>query len=153
MFITRSPQKEDISAIVSMAKDFQQNSLFKDCGFDEDKVRQIILKCIDPTKPYFMTVGEQDGIILGAFCGEISEYFFSKNRIATDLAIYVNPNDRRFTLKFLNKAIVEFETWAKKWGAMEICIAPSSGAYSPSFEKFLQKKKYDRIGFITKKGI
>jgi hypothetical protein len=153
MFTTRSPQKEDISAIVSMAKEFQKNSLFRDCGFDEDKVRQIILRCIDPSKPYFMVVGEQDGIILGAFCGQISEYFFSTKRIATDLAIYVNPDDRRFTLKFLNAAVAEFEKWSKDWGAIEICIAPSSGAYSPSFEKFLQKKNYNRIGFITKKGI
>jgi len=153
MLIIRSPKKDDIFNIINMAKYFQENSLFKNCGFDENKVKQIILKSIDPTTPYFMVVGEQDGVILGAFCGQISEYFFSKKRIATDLSIYVNPEDRRFTLKFLNKAIAEFETWAKEWGAIEVCIAPSSGTYSPSFERYLQKKNYNRIGFIAKKGI
>jgi len=153
MLKIRRLEKEDIPFVLSMAKDFQENSLFKNCGFEEDKVRQIILKCIDPTKPYFMMVGEQDGSILGAFCGQISEYFFSTKRIATDLAIYVNPEDRRFTLKFLNKAIAEFEKWSKEWGAIEVCIAPSSGTYSPSFEKYLKKKNYNKIGFIAKKGI
>lgn len=153
MLTTRTPVIGDIPAIVTMAKTFQQNSLFKDCGFDEAKVNQIILQCMDPQKPYFMTIGLEDGKILGAFCGNVCEYFFSKQLIASDLAIYVNPEDRRFAYKFLNKAVAEFEEWAKQWGAIEVCIAGSSGAYSPAFEKYLNNKNYQNVGFITKKGI
>lgn len=153
MLTVRTPTQRDIPSIVSMAKAFQQNSLFKDCGFDESKVHDIIQKCMDPTAPYFMVIGIEDEKVMGAFCGNVTEYFFSRERIATDLAIYVNPEDRRFSYKFLNKAVHEFEDWAKHWGAKEVCIAPASGAYSPAFEKYLEKKNFKKVGFITKKGI
>ena len=153
MLNIRTPDLGDIPAIIGMAKAFQRNSLFRDCGFDENKVHGIIHRCMDPTSPYFMVVGLEDGKVLGAFCGSVSEYFFSRERIATDLAIYVNPEDRRFAYKFLNKAVQEFEAWAKSRGAREVCIAPASGAYSPAFEKYLVKKNYKKVGFISKKGI
>lgn len=153
MLTVRPPVQQDIPSIVSMAKSFQENSLFKNCGFDESKVKNIILRCMEPTSPYFMVVGLQGDKVMGAFCGSVTEYFFSKERIATDLAIYVNPEDRRFSYKFLNKAVQDFENWAKEWGAKEVCIAPASGAYSPAFEKYLEKKNFKKVGFITKKGI
>jgi hypothetical protein len=153
MLKVRRLEKDDIISVLKMAKDFQENSLFKGCGFDENKVLALLDKCLDPKSPYFLVVGEVDKKIKGAFCGHISEYFFSKNRIASDLAIYVNPEDRRFALKFLNKAIAEFEKWAKKWKAMEVCISGSSGSYSGTYEKFLKRKHYNNIGFITKKGV
>lgn len=153
MLTVKPPTMRDIPSIVSMAKSFQQNSFFKDCGFDESKVHDIILKCMDPKSPYFMAVGLDDEKVMGAFCGNVTEYFFSKERIATDLAIYVNPEDRRLSLKFLNQAVQQFEDWAKQWGAQEVCIAPASGAYSPAFEKYLEKKNFKKVGFITKKGI
>ena len=153
MLLVRPPTHGDIPSIVSMAKAFQQNSLFKNCGFDESKVHDIIQRCMDPLSSYFMVVGIEDGKVLGAFCGVVSEYFFSRERIATDLAIYVNPEDRRFAYKFLNRAVHEFESWAVIRGAREVCIAPASGAHSTAFEKYLEKKNYSKVGFISKKGI
>lgn len=153
MVETRPPLHGDINAIIAMAKTFQQNSLYKDCGFDKDKVFNIILQSMDPNSNMFMVVGLVDGKILGAFCGNVTEYYFSRQKIASDLAVYVNPDDRRFAYKFLNKAIADFEAWAKQKGAREICIAGTSGAYGPAFEKYLQKQNYTNVGFITKKGI
>ena len=149
----RHLEKNDIPFVLKMAKDFQENSLFKNCGFDEDKVLALLDSSLNPTSPYFLMVGEVDKKIKGAFCGQVSEYYFSKKRIATDLAIYVNPEDRRFSLNFLNKAIAEFEKWAKEWEAVEVCICGSSGSYSENYEKFLKRKQYINTGFITKKGV
>lgn len=136
-----------------MASTFQKTSLYKDCGFDAAKYQKLLLKCLDDTQPYFLVVGEVDNHIKGALCGAVSEYYFSTNRIASDLGIYVNPEDRRFALKFLNKALEEFELWAKKWKATEICIGTTTGIAGKNFEAYLLRKSYKNVGFTVKKGI
>ncbi len=149
----RRLEKKDIPCVLAMAKDFQENYLFKKCGFSEKKVLALLELCLNPNSSYFLVVGEVDKKIRGAFCGRVSEYYFSTYKIASDVAIYVNPEDRKFSLKFLNRSIEEFEKWSKSWGVTEISIAHSSGEYSGTFEKFLKRKNYDNIGFIAKKGI
>ena len=43
----RHLEKDDIPFVLKMAKDFQENSLFKNCGFDEDKVLALLDSCLN----------------------------------------------------------------------------------------------------------
>lgn len=151
--IVRTLQEKDIPFVIQMAKGFQENSIYKDCGFDEQKVTRLLEDCINPYRSYFMVVGEVDGKINGAFCGMVFEFYFSTKRRANDLALYVDPEDRRFVLKFLNKALELFEIWAKEWKAEEICISPSTGDYGKTLEKYLLRKAYKSVGFMVTKGL
>ena len=151
--IVRKPTPDDEQYIISLGELFQKTSLFSVSGWSNDKARYWVRTGIDENSDTFMRVVELDGNVIGLFLGYISEYFFSYEKIASDLVVFIHPDHRMNAYRPLKQMVREFEEWAKERGAIETCIATSSGTDGAGYKKFVLKQGYNEVGFVTKKRI
>lgn len=151
--IVRPPTDLDANRIVALGELFQKTSLFEVSGWSNQKAYWWVKQAIAPDSTVFMRVVECNNEIIGFFLGYISEYFFSYEKIASDLVVFIHPEHRTNAYRPLKQMVREFEDWAKEKGAIETCIATSSGTDGAGYKKFVLKQGYDEVGFVTKKRI
>jgi hypothetical protein len=152
-YIVRPPILEDYVEINDLGKWFQENSLYRNCGWSGKKSFYWVSTGTDPDSTTFMRVVECDGKIVGFFLGNISEYFFSPKSIAQDLVMVFTPEHRDGISKPVVKMLREFFNWAKKKNAHEICIGVTSGIAGPGYEKLILKQGFKKVGLIMKKEV
>ena len=153
MAVIRPPVLEDYAQISTMGRWFQENSDYQNCGWSERKVAHIILSSTDESSPYFMRVAEENGELIGMFLGLVTEYFFSEEQIAMEQVVFFYPEKRKGVSRSLVKMFGEFEDWAKKQSAREICLGVTSGIAGDGYEKLIERVGYRRAGSIFKREI
>lgn len=149
-FVVRRLELKDALAFVGLGKFLQSNSDFASCGFDEEKVLHLFFRIIEDEN-YFGAVLEKDEEVVGAILGFIQEYFFSHEKIASDLACGILPAHRYMAGAALPRMIALFEEWSKSMGAMEVCLSTSTKAHGNKYEKMLHGFGYETVGFNAKK--
>lgn len=151
--IVRKPTESDKDYLISLGELFQKTSLFSVSGWSNAKATYWFNTGLDDSSDTFLRVVELDGKPIGLFLGYISEYFFSYEKIASDLVVFIHPDHRRDAYRPLKQMVKEFEEWAKERGAIETCIATSSGTDGIGYKNFILKQGYNEVGFVTKKRI
>jgi len=139
--VIRPMQVEDIDAVLSLAKQMQQEGAYKDISFDDQVFIGTVADCM---KNGFAWVGEADGKVVSGFLANITPYIFSREKIACDYGVFTNKEYRKTRLAF--RMLQEYIKWAKEQNAKEIMIGASEGfeqTYAERLGKFLQK----RLGF------
>jgi len=125
-------------------------SSFKSIGYDEEKLRDLGTSIINRPDVFFASVAEDENkVILGMFVGVITEYYFSKDTMASDLLFYVDQ-DKRGALACL-KMIKEFELWAKRNNAKEVRPATSTGIEMNRTAKLYSHLGYEPTGHTFRK--
>lgn len=153
MIKVREPSIDDFREVLALATWFKENSpYFKDISLEPRKVCDLLFLATQPDSPIFSNVAEKDGRIIGMFAGNITEYFFSKEKIATDITLVFYPDSRKDIYGAMKQMVSNFEIWAKDNGAREVCIANAAGMAGESFNKFLERQSYVPKGYIFKKG-
>jgi hypothetical protein len=152
-FNIRKPVPQDHGRLEYLARMFQENSLFSSAGFSPAKAAYWLTTGMDDTSDTFFRVIERDGEAVGIFLGYVSEYFFSNEKIACDLVVFIHPDHRQNAYRPLKQLFNDFEQWAISKGAIETCIATSSGTDGAGYKKFVLKQGYNEVGFVTKKRI
>lgn len=143
----------DYDQINDLGRWFQENSLYKTCGWSDKKCYQMLISAINKEVPYFLRVVEKEGEIIGFFLGHMTEYFFSDKRIAQDLVMIFKPEHRDGIVKQLIQMMKEFYKWAERNKAHEICIGVTSGIAGSGYEKLIEKHGFKKVGFITKREV
>ena len=85
--------------------------------------------------------------------GNISEYYFSNEKLAQDLVVIFLPEYKKDSHMYLDIIIPKFEEWAKSKGAVETCIGSSTALKRNRYKDYLKSKDYKDVGFIMKKEI
>jgi hypothetical protein len=153
MIKVREPSIDDFREILTLATWFQENSpYFAGIPLEPRKVFDLLATSLLPDGAIFVNVTEKDGKIIGMFAGSVTEYFFSKEKIATDIALVFYPDSRKDIYGAMKQMVSNFEDWAKANGSREICIANAAGLAGESLNKFLERQGYVPKGFIFKKG-
>lgn len=143
----------DYDQINDLGRWFQENSLYKTCGWSDKKCYQMLISAINKEVPYFLRVVEKEGEIIGFFLGHMTEYFFSEKRMAQDLVMIFKPEHRDGIVKQLIQMMKEFYKWAERNKAHEICIGITSGIAGSGYEKLIEKHGFKKVGFITKREV
>lgn len=143
----------DYDQINDLGRWFQENSLYKTCGWSDKKCYQMLISAINKEVPYFLRVVEKEGEIIGFFLGHMTEYFFSEKRMAQDLVMIFKPEHRDGIAKQLIQMMKEFYKWAERNKAHEICIGVTSGIAGSGYEKLIEKHGFKKVGFITKREV
>lgn len=143
----------DYDQINDLGRWFQENSLYKTCGWSDKKCYQMLISAINKEVPYFLRVVEKEGEIIGFFLGHMTEYFFSEKRMAQDLVMIFKPEHRDGIVKQLIQMMKEFYKWAERNKAHEICIGVTSGIAGSGYEKLIEKHGFKKVGFITKREV
>lgn len=141
----RNATKDDLDDLIVLGREMHQESRFSVMNFSEEKVRTILGNLIDDPNGCLL-VSEVDGVVIGGFAGFIAEHYFSTDRLATDLALFINRADRGgMSAARLLRAFVK---WAKQNGASLIQVGVTTGVHLEQTTKL-----YNALGFKTVGGV
>lgn len=153
MVVIRPYEDSDFVQCEKIAREFQEKSVFKEAGWDSEKFNYLSSNAAKPDSDIFAFVADLDGIIIGAFIGYVSEYFFSSSKISQDLIVIVLPKYRSHAYECIGKMLSSFESWSKDKNAVEVCVGSSTALNNNNYKNFLEKNGYEDVGFITKKRV
>lgn len=147
------PFKEsDIATMIELGGKMHKESNFKELNYDKNKLIALGEAIIANPNVYYAIVAEDENkVLLGMFVGVITEYYFSKDLLASDLLFYVDQN-KRGALASL-RMLKEFELWAKRKNAKEVRPATSVGIEIERTRKLYRHLGYEVTGNTFRKVI
>lgn len=118
-------------------------------GFVPEKLLGIAARFASGDDSFFVMAYEGNKPV-GVFVGDIDEYYFSHDMVATDFVWYVVPERRgsRIGIQLLDL----FEGWALEKGASDVRIGQSTNITPEVFEGLLKKRGYKFIGTNYRMG-
>lgn len=120
----RTATIEDIPRIVELGRMLHAESAeYRDISYDQDKVAETMIDAIERRGVVF--VYERDGAIIGGVAGVITEYWFSREKIAGDYSVFVEPAHRNGLITV--RLILAFKAWARRLGARQVKMGVTTG--------------------------
>lgn len=117
---------DDLGAIIALGKQMHAESgRFGVLAFDEQKVRDRFANLVANDNAFVLVCEQEDGEIVGGFAGYVAEHWYSTDKAAQDLALFVRP-DRRGGIAAA-RMVKAFIAWAKERGALQIVLGISTG--------------------------
>lgn len=134
---------EDIDWLVSCARKFHIASPYNVVGFSESKSHGIFESVIrGKLEDGVILVVLQDEAPIGFLAGMVSQPLFSSQRIAMELAWWVEPDQRGTRASLL--VYRAYEDWARRVGCVAIQGAYLPG-FSPGLDKFYERRGYRQV--------
>lgn len=134
-----------------MARKFYDHSPYVGVvDYDESKISDVLVTMFDnPTERIAILVVNDEGQSVGMLCGMVSEILFSRERIATELAWWMDPEYRanRIGIELINA----FEYWARhKAQCKFVQLSTIETEQVERISKFYKRKGYDLFerGFV-----
>lgn len=130
---------------MGLTRQMHAEGLFKHAPLDEAKVRATFARLIDHG---FLVVNHGSEGVDAMFGGQISEFWYSSERLASDLIFFVRPGRRGGFAAV--RLIQAFVSWGQENHASEICIAQSSGVRVEQFAHLMTGMGFDHVGGVFK---
>jgi GNAT superfamily N-acetyltransferase len=144
---------DDYPDIMDMARKFFDLTPYaKLVDYDESKMSDVIMSLFDnPTERIAILAVDNDGKTVGMLCAMVSEILFTRDRVASELAWWIDPEHRasRVSIDLINA----FEFWAKEKAQCRYTqLATVETEQVDRISKFYKRKGYDLYerGFLKK---
>ena len=144
----RQATKEDITRLLKLGEAMHAESRFRDISFSREKVTRLLDWLISGNG--CLLVAERDGEIIGGFAGGLTPYYFSEEKMATDLALFVSQ-DRRGGIAAV-ALVRSFIEWAHLNGAREVLLGTNYGEDSPANELY-RRIGFNQVGNLFSSGV
>jgi len=136
----------DIDAICDLADELRKTGDYANIKPDEQKFRLFLAGLMGIKTGTVIVVVDDDDKPQGFLLGVVEEFFFSRKRMATDIATYV----RKGYLNLAPKMVKKFTVWAEsKSRVVRIILGISSGIGDPD----RTGQMYENLGFKNTGGI
>lgn len=148
MASVRTATEADIPALIAMGRKMHAESpRFKSLAFSAEKCEALIRRLLDPLPqpPGTVLVAVEGPQVVGMMGGFVVEHFFSHDRYASDLVVYVAPGHRGGSA--FVRLVFAFEDWAASRGACEIVLGVST-ELNPEATVAM----YERLGYARLQG-
>lgn len=149
----RFAEDKDLDKLVDMGRQMHGESKYAIYSFDPEKLRNYLSTCIWHDDG-ILFVYERDGEIIGGFVGWMSEQYFGWDKVAVDLALFVEQDKRGAMAGAL--LIKRFIEYAKEKGAAQIVISNSTGVDKERVGQLYEKMGMEHVGYVyslnNKKG-
>lgn len=142
---------DDIPELVRLSYLMHGGSAYSKFNFDLDKIASNFAFWVSSPDYFVVTAKDEDGMIVGGYCGYVTEYFFGKDLIACDLGLFVEPS-RRGGMTAI-RLIKAFEDWAKSKGAKEVCPGTTTMVAPERTSRLYERLGYLVVGSIFKKEV
>lgn len=120
----RVATEEDIPRIVELGRMLHSESdEYRDINYDTDKVTETMRGLLNSSGVIFLY--ERGGEVLGGIAGGMSEFWFSRERIAGDFSMFVHPEARNGLIAV--KLMLAFHNWARLMGAKRVQMGITTG--------------------------
>lgn len=135
---------DDLPDIVRLAVQMHNESRFMKFLFHEEKVRAFLSTLIDAPDGFLWVADDGDGEVIGAMAATVFELWFSSDRIAQDVGLFVRPSRRGTSAA---AALVDrYLVWARERGAVDAEIGVSTGVHPDRTGAFLQRLGGREVG-------
>jgi len=145
--MVRDATLDDIPAMVALGAIMHAESRYSFMAYDGEKVA-ITLKTLMQTGG-FVRVHVKDGEIDGGMVGYMGEPWFSAERVASELALFVVPGKRGGMAAWY--LLSEFSAWAEAQGAKEITLAITTGVKVEETGRMYQRLGFEQVGGVFKR--
>jgi GNAT superfamily N-acetyltransferase len=140
--VIRGASLDDVDELLRLGRQMHAESEMP-YAFNAGKLRGLIERMLVQPHLGIVLVAERDGAIIGFMGGMVAPHFFSDAMVATDFALYVEPEHRGgMTGASLIKA---FEKRAFQLGAWECCPGVSVDINAEQAVEL-----YERLGYKRK---
>ena len=135
-------EEKDFTPLLVLADEMRiESKAFQDFTIDHDKLIMIGEHTINHPDVYYGAVATNEkGVIVGFILGFCTEHYFTTDKIANDLAVYVLPEFRGGSS--VMRLIKGFTDWARSQGAKSVSLGISTGI---DVERTAQL--YEALGF------
>jgi GNAT superfamily N-acetyltransferase len=142
----RPAKLEDIPAMVELGRLMHGESpLWSRLAYSPFKVGIVCERLIE-LDGGFAFVGERDGSIVGAMLGVAEEHWMSNDKVATELALFVESSSRGALLAA--RLVSRFVVWAEDEGARLTVAGVSTGVEPERTAQFYERFGFSRNGAI-----
>lgn len=133
----RNATIEDVPALISLGRLLHEESEYRDLPYDVEKITGVAHRLLEDG---FLRVYEKDGELLGGMSAVITEFWFSHEKVAADVAVFVKP-DRRGGI--VAAALVrQFIEWAEERGVARQRLSITTGINEEQTAEL-----YENLGF------
>jgi GNAT superfamily N-acetyltransferase len=143
----REARYDDLEQILILGWDMHQESRYKDLDYDVEKSAMFFQMAMDDSK-YLFLVSEKAGQIIGGFIGYCVSQWFSDDKTAGDLVLYVQPEHRGgLSAVRLVKKYIE---WAKDQGVKDghIGLGITTGIHTEKTGRFYESLGFEKTGIV-----
>lgn len=141
----RYAEEKDLDRLVELGKQMHAESKYAIYNFDSAKLRNHLWSGIWHDDG-ILIVSEKDGEIIGGFYGWMSEQYFGNDKVAVDLALFVQQDKRgAMAGALLVKRFIEI---AKEKGAAQIVISNSTGVDKDRVGQLYEKLGMEHVGYV-----
>lgn len=136
-------EERDIPTVVELGRNFFNASPYSSLTFSEQATEVFLRSCLArPEETICILAVEDSDVPVGALVGSIAKLPFSDDKVAAEIAWWMEPANRKGGqgLK-LKKA---YEYWAEKMGAKKISMALLKGKYSTALDEYYTRCGYHR---------
>ena len=133
-------QESDIPQVIKLGKNFLQASPYSDLRFSEEATEAYLRVCLTNPEERICILSMDGNIAVGALLAHTSLAPFSSDKIATELAWWVEPEYRNSRRGLELKAAYEY--WAIKMGAKKIGMALLNTEHGPALHRLFSRNGY-----------
>jgi len=146
----RPGEEKDLEQLLVLSARLRSESVtMRDIVIDEAKLTSVYRRAFDPAdERVCLFVYERDGVIEGGMLGFIAEYYFSRERFATDLFLYVAPDCRRGLMSgvIARRLFGRYRDWTVTRGVREVRVCVSTGVALEGAHRFFTSLGMTHIG-------
>ena len=126
---------DDLDALLVLARTMHCEAPgYRDWRFDDDKVDDLLRKLIGGHG--CLLVAEVDAVIVGGIAGICTAHWFSDEKVATDLALFIDPERRNGTTAV--RLVNAFVAWAQLVGARRVQLGVTTGVHPDATARLYQ---------------
>lgn len=134
-------EEKDLPRVLELGRHFLAASPYSDLRFSEEATEAYLRSClVNPEERICILSMDGEGNAVGALLAHVSTVPFSTDKVATELAWWVEPEYRNSRRGLELKQAYEF--WARKMGATKISMALIKTEHGPLLHKLYTKNGY-----------
>ena len=150
MTTARHADLRDVPRIMKILHAMHGQSRYAKWPINDEKLEALVCTLIGNRDGVCLLAVDGD-LIVGVMMGLVTEFFFSRERVVTELLIYVLPSHRG-TWAALRLGH-QFIKWAKNTDAVEIQAGITAGIDDASAERFYMVLGFSDMGRSFAKGL
>lgn len=141
----------DVQTVLELAKDMHKESWFAAYDFDEAKAASIWERKQLFPNDWCLLLAEDNDQIIGVFVGFIVEHFFGRDRLSSDLILYVDPAHRGGTAAM--RLVKAYEEWARNAGVKEIQLGIATNVHVDRTARLFEKLGFGDRAVMYRKRV
>jgi hypothetical protein len=147
----RPATAKDIDQMVEMCRAMHADSSLRGAAIDEPKLRGFLRRVMTVSDHACLVYESSSKRLDGVMVGYVTEHFFSREKGASDIFVFVRP-ERRGGIAAA-RLWAAFKDWAQRAGATTLCFGTMAGGAPERTRRFYTGLGMTEVGSIYLLGL